>query len=65
MLLLAGDSTQSHNMVTGFLQPAREKVHQEDRSYRAISMAQVVECLPSKCKGLSSNPSTVGKKSNL
>jgi hypothetical protein len=28
----------------------------------AGSMAQVIECLPSKCKALSSNPITAGKK---
>jgi hypothetical protein len=31
----------------------------------AGGMAQVVQCMPIKCKGLSSNPSTAKKKKKL
>jgi hypothetical protein len=33
-------------------------------SKKAESMAKVVECLPCKCKALTSNPSTTKKKKN-
>jgi hypothetical protein len=32
---------------------------------RTGGMAEVVECLPSKCEALSSNPNTTERKSNI
>jgi hypothetical protein len=34
----------------------------EGRKERASGVTQVIECLPSKCEALSSNPSTAKKK---
>jgi hypothetical protein len=56
-----GNQDQSQRLPPGFKElalitqvlPFRKKTHLD----RAVGVAQVVECLPSKCEAISSNPS--------
>jgi hypothetical protein len=49
------------------IRPAKKKKEKERKrnALRACRVAQVVECLPTKCEVLSSNPNTKRKKEML